>query len=44
MAKKTTGLHALTGNLLADGRVVFLAINGGWSDSLDIARLAPRYT
>ncbi|GBE44132.1 MAG TPA: DUF2849 domain-containing protein [Rhizobiales bacterium] len=40
MAKKTTGLHALTGNLLADGRVVFLAINGGWSDSLDIARLA----
>ena len=40
MAKKITGLQALTGNLLADGRVVFLAINGGWSDSLEIARLA----
>jgi len=40
MAKKITGLRVLTGNLLSDGQVVFLAINGGWSDSLEFARLA----
>ena len=40
MAKTITGMQVLTGNLLSDGKVVFLEINGGWSDGLDIARLA----
>ncbi len=40
MAKKITGPQVLTGNLLSDGKVVFLAANGVWGASLESARLA----
>lgn len=40
MAKKITGPQVLTGNLLSDGSVVFLGLDGTWRNAIDTARLA----